>query len=165
MKKILFALCIVALASLSFAQSTTAHSKNNADFPVSFSKHTQKFAYDIQGDSLITTVSGLNNLDSAHTVLCPGTSGNCLLQADEWIQAGNVSFADSVAICFIVDGNDINGCYYAGATRTDNGYTIYSTSQGIVVPFGNHTVQTQLFTASGGEFVDFFNFTYRVYKP
>jgi hypothetical protein len=104
-------------------------------------------------------------IDAPITVTCPGTTGTCLLQADQWIQTGAGSTsANEFAICFYVDGVAVNGCYYNGSTPADSTFVMGTVSQGKTVPHGNHTVQTFLYSQQGA-FMNFYNFTYKIFKP
>jgi hypothetical protein len=102
------------------------------------------------------------------TVECPGTSGTCTIQADMWIQNGNGSDkkANENAICLEVDGVTSSGCpYTSGETPIDGGFVQSSSSQSISgITTGNHTVQTYFSTVDGAQ-VNYYNSTYRVYKP
>ena len=166
MKKMLLVLCFTAVASLAFAQSTSALGSKNALFPISFGSHTQKAAYVVENTMNIATMNaGYNNIDTTYTVVCPGTSGNCLLMADQWLQDGFVNYNSEQALCFLIDGNYVDGCYYTGETAADSSFTQFSTSHGATVSFGKHKVLSQFFSSVGGDIVNFYNFTYRVFKP
>ena len=104
-------------------------------------------------------------VDAPITVVCPGTSGSCLLQADQWIQtgAGSTTF-NEFALCFYVDGVAVNGCYFNGSTPSDSSFVMGTASQGKSVPHGSHTVQTYIYSLNGA-FMNAYNFTYRIYKP
>lgn len=171
MKKILSVLGLLAFTSFAlWAQTGTnamgrSDTPNRADAPTALTKHTLKGTYVSTGYFGANVGAGFTPIDAVNTVACPGTSGNCLLQADQWIQAGGSGTPDnSVAICFYVDNNPVDGCFFNGDTLTNGHYTQYTTSHGITVAHGNHTVQTILFT-SAGAFVGTFTSKYQVYKP
>jgi len=104
-------------------------------------------------------------VDSAITVSCPGATGTCLLQADQFIQTGAGSTSgNEFALCFYVDGVSVNGCYYNGSTPSDGTYVMGSVSQGKTVAHGNHTVQTYIYSRNGA-LMNFYNFTYKIFKP
>ncbi len=165
MKKMLLVLCFIAVASLTFAQSTSVMGRKNAAFPISFGSHTLKGAYVVENELDAGMIAGYNNIDTISKVVCPGTSGNCLFMADQWIQDGAVSYNSEQAMCFLIDGNLVDGCYFAGETAADGTWRQFSTSHGATVQFGKHTVLTQFFSGAGGDVVSFYNITYRVYKP
>ena len=165
MKKMCVVLCLVLVASMSaMAQSSSVFGHQaSGNAPLVFTKHVIKGMYNTSADLEATMVAGLNAIDGANTVSCPGTSGTCLIQADQWVQA-DVASGDGVAICLYVDGVPTNGCYWNGGS-TGYPFAMYSVSQGIVVSHGNHTVQTYFFDAAGGAFVGLTNSNYYVYKP
>jgi hypothetical protein len=166
MRKMLLLVTVVVLASFASAQSSNAMGRNTVtkDFPNS-GVHTLKNTT-INANALnVSEAAGFHAIDAATTVLCPGTSGTCIIQADQWIQLVNGVTGNKVAICFYVDGTAVDGCYYTGETNSDGTYSQQSTSHASnAVPFGKHTVQTVLYTLDGAT-VSFYNFNYRVYKP
>jgi len=107
-------------------------------------------------------------IDTSLTVVCPGTSGTCTIQADMWIVNGAVSSSDNQnSICLYVDGNPANNFCgaYADETPSDNSFVQSSTSQAVTgLAHGNHTVQTY-FWSQRGAYVVYYNSNYRVYKP
>ena len=104
-------------------------------------------------------------VDAAITLTCPGITGSCLLQADQWIQTGlGSSTFNEFALCFYVDGVAVNGCYYNGSTPADSSFVMGTASQGTSVPHGTHTVQTYVYS-NNGALMNYYNFTYRIYKP
>jgi hypothetical protein len=165
MKKMLLLVTVVALASFASAQSSNAMGRKTVtkDFPNS-GHHTLKNTYINANAADVAEAAGFNAIDAPTTVLCPGTSGTCIIQADEWIQL-NGAAGNRVAICFYVDGTAVDGCYFTGETLADGLFMQQSTSHASnAVSAGNHTVQTVLYTDVGA-FVAFYNFNYRVYKP
>lgn len=180
MKKMWVILCVVAIASLpawaqdrslSSARAHTGQSMNAPETvaPQTVVKHVLKNVYNSKcvesGGScpFVGLAGGLNPIDSSITVSCPGTTGTCLIQADQWVQFGFAS-GDAVAICFFVDGASVNGCYNEGGASA-GAFTMYSVSQGITVTHGNHTVQTQVYDFNGGSEYLYYNFNYSVFKP
>jgi hypothetical protein len=106
-------------------------------------------------------------IDTPLTVVCPGTSGTCTIQADMWIEnGGQTSTGNQNSICLYVDGHPSPFCSYdAGETPSDGGFVQTSTSQSVSgLAHGNHTVQ-MYFSTDDGVAVLYFNSTYRVYKP
>jgi len=166
MKKALLALGLLVISGSLFAQSN-AMGQNDSDAPLAplaLVKHVLKGTY-ISTGAFGAVGAGFTAIDAVSNVTCPGTSGNCLIQADQWIQAGASSASNnSVAICLYVDGSSVDGCFFNGDTLVNSHYTQFSTSHGITVPHGVHTVQTVFFTSAGAT-VPFYNATYRVYKP
>jgi len=129
-------------------------------------KHTGNGVY-INTGNLATTIPAatFTAVDAPITVVCPGTSGNCLLQADEWIQTGLGSTTfNEFALCFYVDGVSIGSCWYNGSTPADGSFVLGTTSAGKTVPHGAHTVQTFVYSINGA-YMSYFNNTYRIYKP
>jgi hypothetical protein len=165
MKKMLLVVTVLALASFASAQSTNVMGrpsvKNNT--PATLVHHVLKNMSNTTGTGF-TVAAGFNAVDSANTVVCPGTSGTCLIQAQEWAQVGGNASGGRVAICFFVDGVDINGCYFNGEMPADGNYAMFSVTQGIPVAFGSHTVQTYVYSDGGGA-GGLYNFNYNVYKP
>lgn len=178
MKKMWVILCVVAVASLpAWAQnrslgSAMAHTGQSVSVPETVApqavvKHVLKSMYNstcgsagCPGGDLF---EGFNAIDSPITVSCPGTSGTCLIQADQWVQAEFAS-GDAIAICFFVDGVSVNDCYANGGA-SGVAFTMYSVSQGKVVAHGNHTLQTQVYDFDGGSAYNYYNFNYSVFKP
>jgi len=178
MKKVWVILCVVAVASLpALAQnrslsSAMAHTGQSMDAPEAVApsavvKHVLKNMYNSNcvsascpgGDMF----AAFNPIDSPITVSCPGTSGTCLIQADQWIQVDFVP-GDAIAICLYVDGVSVNDCYSDGGASS-NPFTMCSVSQGKVVSHGSHTVQTQVYDFNGGSDYVYYNFNYSVFKP
>jgi len=112
----------------------------------------------------VRSALGPPSIDAVSNVVCPGTSGNCLIHADQVFQIGNTSAAGRVAIIFKVDGVDVDSDPFNGDTLANHHFTSLISSHGITVPHGTHTVQTVVFTefaAQGGNYA----FQYKVYKP
>jgi len=156
MKKLLLVLSFVALSSAAFAQ-----------YP-KFQKHTLMATYISEGYAASLPPADAP-LDAVHTISCPGTSGTCTFQLDAWVDARYIGTdTDEIAVCFYMDGVNIgpNGsCYYSAVLPLDGSTLEISTSlskDGI--PFGNHTVQTHIYTTHGCD-VFYYNSTYKVYKP
>jgi hypothetical protein len=107
-------------------------------------------------------------VDTQLTVLCPGTSGTCSVQADMLVENGGESFPlNENSVCLIVDGNAGNSCSFAegGEVPSDQSYT-GTTNFDIVsgLAHGNHTVQ-MYFHSFRGAFVSRYHVNYHVYKP
>jgi len=173
MKKMWVVLCVLAMVSLSaWAQNASkpgaraSEAASDKVAPAAVIKHVLRNMYNNNGNLLgATTVFGYNAIDSATTVSCPGTSGTCLIQADQWVQ-WIVPSNDDIGIWLLVDGSDVNGCPINSSVATLTGsYTVNTFSQGKTVPFGNHTVQTFVYDNSGGTVLAFYNINYNVFKP
>ena len=121
----------------------------------------------INTGNLTTTVAGggYTAVDAPITITCPGTSGSCLLQADQFMQVGlGTTTGNEFALCFYVDGVSIGSCWYNGSAPADSTFVLGSTSAGKSVPHGVHTVQTYIYN-TGSTYLSYYNFTYRIYKP
>jgi len=164
----LLVLAFVALASLATwaQQSNTAGIKVAGQVAQSLVAHTLKTTYVSSGALDETLSSGYVAIDSANTITCPGTSGNCLVQADSWVEVGDESYTGNrVANCLYVDGTLVNGtCYYSGEVPADDSYFQSSSSISTTVKFGKHTVQTYIYTTDGAN-VGYYNINYKVFKP
>ena len=167
MKRILCVLGVLVIAGASlWAQANASESDPSTSAtqsPTAFTKHVLKGTYITTGTGP-TLAAGFNQIDAVNTVVCPGTSGNCLIQADQVIQVGGISSAGRIAFCFKVDGTNVDGCPFNGDTPSNGHYATFSFSHGITVPHGTHTVQTVVFSefaASSGPYT----FQYKVYKP
>jgi len=107
----------------------------------------------------------LTPIDARLTVVCPGTSGTCTIEADMWAQSTGSSSGNANAVCLYVDGNATNGCPLTGETPSDTSFVVNSFSQSVKgVAHGNHTVQTYYFSSNGAG-VESYTSHYRVYKP
>lgn len=167
MKRILSILSVLAIGSAAlWAQANAIDSDQSTSAtqsPTALTKHLLKGTYVSSGTGPALAV-GFNDIDVANKVVCPGTSGNCLIQADQVIQIGNSPSASRIAICFKVDGSFVDGCPYNGDTLSNSHFASFNFSHGITVPHGTHTVQTVVFSefaaSSGG-----YTFQYKVYKP
>ena len=165
MKKLLLVLSLVALASVAFGQSSNAPLKASALFS---GPHSLRATYISSGDLGAAVLSaGEVPLDSSHTISCPGTTGNCVIQADSFVQIGeSPSAGNEVALCLYVDGALVNSnCYFGAVMQADNSWIQTSTSiTSAAVPPGTHHVQTHVFT-TGGAKAGFFKGNYKVFKP
>jgi hypothetical protein len=106
-------------------------------------------------------------IDSPLTVVCPGTTGTCSIQADMWVMTGGTTFAgNTYFLCLYVDGVPAPNCANSvGSTPSDGTYAQGSTSEIVLgVKHGNHTVQTKI-ESGDGAFIGYYNFNYRVLKP
>lgn len=96
---------------------------------------------------------------------CPGSSGNCVIEADLFIQSGKSDVTgNQYNLCLFVDGASAPNCQIVGSTPSDFTYTNGATSQQATVSPGDHVVQAYFQSYKGARV---FNFTsnYRVYKP
>ena len=104
-------------------------------------------------------------INAAITVTCPGSTGTCLLQADQWIQTGlGTTTFNEFAICLYVDGVNTGNCWYNGSTPSDTSFVIGTTSSGKTITHGNHVVQSIVYS-NNGAFMSYYNFTYKIFKP
>lgn len=170
MKKILLMLTLTAVASLAWAQSSpfgTGAGKTGKHAPAALTAHVLKKTYNVTDFSgAVLPALTVVDLDSASTIVCPGTSGTCLIQAEQWVQfLGNGTTDNATEICLLVDGAWVDSfCYFAGELNTGTFASQLSTTRGTVVTAGPHTVQTQVMSMGGGN-IGYYNLTYRVYKP
>jgi hypothetical protein len=106
-------------------------------------------------------------IDNQLTVVCPGKTGTCTIQADMWITNGGVTTVrDLNKICLSVDGNFAPNCdlYLTGESPSDGTYGQNSSSEAVTgLSPGDHTVQT--YFSTDGTNVSYYNSNYRVYKP
>lgn len=167
MKRILSVLSILVIGSAALWAQANAIGPDDSptapQSPTALTKHLLKGTYVSTGNGPALVV-GTNNIDAVTNVVCPGTSGNCLIHADQVIQIGDTSTASRVAILFKVDGVDVDGGPFNGDTLPNHHFTTFSYSHGITVPHGTHTVQTVVFSefaAKSGNYT----FQYKVYKP
>jgi len=167
MKRILSALSILVIGSATlWAQANTIGPDaptTATQSPTASTKHLLKGTYVSAGIAGALGAGSFTNIDDASNVVCPGTSGNCLILADQVFQIGGTSSASRVAILLRVDGN-LGDSPYNGDTLANRHFASLTSSHGITVPHGTHTVQTVVFTelaAQGGSYV----FQYKVYKP
>lgn len=117
-----------------------------------------------QDSAVVGIPGGFAALDSPTTVVCPGTSGNCLIAADQNVQVVG-SGAGRWAICSQVDGLFMNPpCPFLGRVPTNGDFVAGAFSQNATVSAGSHTVQTFVFTDAAGS-KSIYNINYRVYKP
>ncbi|HEY6290932.1 MAG TPA: hypothetical protein VI455_05125 [Terriglobia bacterium] len=110
--------------------------------------------------------SGYQALDAPTKVSCQFASG-CTIGVEQQVQVGLVKTSNNGwAICTQVDGNyiDTPGCAWQGYIPPDGFYIVGSFSQQTSVAFGNHTVQTFIYTTYGAQ-EDTYNIIYRVYQP
>jgi hypothetical protein len=105
-------------------------------------------------------------VDGAQTIICPGTSGTCTIQADHWIELQGSSSSNQAWGCFAVDGSLDPNCGYYDDKIPPDGSWVQATSSHFVsgIHVGTHTVQTFVNSSSGVN-VAYFNINYRVYKP
>jgi len=113
--------------------------------------------------------AGFSPVDQPLTVSCPGTTGTCTFEADQWVENGvngGGASTNEFALCFYIDGSSVPiGCFYTNVTPNDGTAVTGSQSYNVSgILHGNHTVQTYLFTTAGAP-VEGFAITYRVYKP
>jgi hypothetical protein len=165
-----------------FAQEQSKEANPPASAPVSRSAiaptlHTNQV---LQGSHLVHgTRAGtffpagtFTAVDRLGTVQCPGTSGNCTIAANMWVQTGLSSTSpNNYAVCLFVDGNSVdssdtsNGCHYTEDTPSTGSFIEGSgLNQLSGVSPGLHTVQTFLYTNNGTPVYNF-NISYQVYKP
>jgi hypothetical protein len=106
-------------------------------------------------------------IDTQLTVLCPGTSGTCSINADMLVQNGNATVgSNNNRVCLYVDGVPGPHCDYFTDETTTDAFYINAVQSDIVsgLAHGNHTVQMFFWSAFGAG-VSHFQATYTVYKP
>ena len=105
-------------------------------------------------------------VDSAQTVVCPGTSGTCTIQADHWIELQGSTAGNEAWGCLAVDGVLDPNCGFLDNKIPPDGGWVQATSSHLVsgVPAGTHTVQTFVNSLLGVN-AAYFNINYRVFKP
>ncbi|HTT85140.1 MAG TPA: hypothetical protein VMF67_16810 [Rhizomicrobium sp.] len=97
------------------------------------------------GSGGTTLNAGFNNLDTAQTWNCTGSTG-CTIGVSAMVQLGN---GGNWAICAVVDGNYINPpCPYQGNLPDTGSYVTGNSQQSYTVSSGSHTVQTQVYVTS-----------------
>ena len=168
MKRILSALSVLVIGSAAlWAQANVLGPDTPptaTQSPTSLTKHLLKGTYVSVGTAGALAGGTFTDIDTASKVVCPGTSGNCLIHADQVFQIGNSSSVGQVAILFKVDGQFVDGGPFNGDTPANHHFVSLISSHGTTVPHGTHTVQTVVFTdfnAQGGDYA----FQYKVYKP
>jgi hypothetical protein len=167
---LLLATCFTLWAQEARTAFTNASRRSGAApaAPTALVKHVLKGTYNSSSiGTLVAYGAGFNRVDGVNSVVCPGTSGTCFILADQWIQlSGGANTPTRVALCFLIDGSDVDGCSFLGDTLENGNYSIFSVSQGQTVPFGTHTVQTVVYVPDNfGANSTNYNFNYRVYKP
>jgi hypothetical protein len=111
--------------------------------------------------------AGFQAIDSPLTVVCPGTSGTCTIVAEQNLQLSGTTTGNRWSTCLAVDGvySSEPYCPYMGYVPSDGSFTTGSFSQAFSgLPVGRHTVQSFLYTFSGGS-RSIYSIHYRVYKP
>jgi hypothetical protein len=144
---------------------------SSVDNPVTLAtKHVLQATYVNSGNygDVLVTGGPFVPVDTQLTVLCPGTSGTCSIQADMLVENGGASSPlNTNSVCLIVDGSPGNSCSFAegGEVPSDQTYT-GTTNFDIVtgLTHGNHTVQ-MYFQSRLGAFVARYHVNYHVYKP
>ena len=105
-------------------------------------------------------------VDAAQTIICPGTSGSCTIQADHWIELQGSTAGNEAWGCLLVDGNEDPNCGFLDNKIPPDGGWVQATSSHFVsrIPVGIHTVQT-IVNSTGGVNAAYYNINYRVFKP
>jgi len=105
-------------------------------------------------------------VDTQLTVVCPGTSGTCSIQADMLVQNGAGGSGNLNRVCLYVDGVAGPYCNYFADESSSDGEYINAVQADIVsgVAHGNHTVQMYFWTENGAG-VAHYQASYHVYKP
>src|SRR5215469_18783758 len=128
----------------------------------------------LQGTYINSGVAGISvpadtytPIDNLLTVVCPGTTGTCSIQADMWVQNGGTGTSGNWnLVCLYVDGNPAPFCNYLADETLADGNFVNSTSSDIVrgLSLGNHTVQT-IFYSFNGTKVFHHHSNFKVFKP
>jgi hypothetical protein len=167
MKRILSVLSVLVISSAALLAQSNAISSMDSEkatqSPAALTKHLLKGTYVSVGFGPALG-GGFVAIDAANNVVCPGTSGNCLIQADQVMQVASGSANNRVALCFYVDGSPVDGCPFNGDTLANGHFASYSYSHGITVAHGTHSVQTVIFTDFASTGANY-TFQYKVYKP
>jgi hypothetical protein len=161
---LLLAICSTLWAQDSRSASTNASGRSGAApaAPTALQKHVLKGVYNSISISSATYGAGFTAVDGVTSVTCP--PGTCFIHADLWIQLGGTTSSLRVALCFLIDGTDLQGCPFLGDTLANGHYSMYSFSKGYVVTTGTHTVQTVVYSPDGTVQSQAYNFNYGVYK-
>jgi hypothetical protein len=118
------------------------------------------------GDGLPIPAGGNATVGPVIDITCPGTSGKCTVQADQFIQVGLGSVAgNQFSVTFLLDGKAILDGQIVCSTPSDGTYQVCSTSEyqgGVSV--GAHTVQISV-SSKYSTYVFNYNTNFRVYKP
>ncbi|MGA2593181.1 MAG: hypothetical protein ABSH32_24970 [Bryobacteraceae bacterium] len=98
-------------------------------------------------------------------ITCPGTSGSCTVQADQFIQVGlGSATGNQFSATFLLDGTAILDGQIMCSTPSDGTYQVCSTSEyQTKVALGTHTVQISV-SSKYGTYVFNYNTNFRVYK-
>jgi hypothetical protein len=111
------------------------------------------------------TPGGFTPIDAGEQIHCAST-GTCTLEADMSVQAQGTGSGNEWAICFyVVDLGYYASCPYYGnldSSFFENGTQIESIGSGAIPP-GTHTVQTQVFSLTGGTVYNY-SLTYHAYR-
>jgi hypothetical protein len=101
------------------------------------------------------------------TVDCPGTSGTCTIQADQFIQVGYGSASGNMFIVgFYLDGVNVIDEQAVGSIPTNDTYLVGATSESQAgVAVGTHTVQIYIYALDKTGSVFNYNTNFRVYRP
>jgi len=101
------------------------------------------------------------------TVDCPGTSGTCTIQADQFIQVGDGSTSGQLfTVGFYLDGVADGDEQIVGSIPLSGTYMVGATSESQTgVAVGTHTVQIYIYAREQTGSVYNYNTNFRVYKP
>jgi hypothetical protein len=142
------------LCSVAFSQ---------AKAPASLTKHVLKVTYFTDSVASAHLSGGGNTpLDTPTTIVCPGTTGTCMIRADALVLLGQSGSTGNVT-CTLLDIDNVDvGCPQTGEVGT--AFAQFPSSVGFTVSPGSHTVQTWVFVLSDAE-LGGYQITYRLYKP
>jgi hypothetical protein len=137
--------------------------------PVAAVSHSVKGIYLSSGTDNGASFPGnytLTAVDSPQSVVCPGTSGTCTIQADHWVEMQGSTLSNEAAVCLAVDGVFDNNCgFFEDKIPPDSSWLQVTSSHAMSgVRPGTHTLQT-FAESTYGMNVAYFNINYRVYKP
>ena len=163
-------LAVAGQAATSAAGTPSTHSRpsgpllhQSATQQVTAGNRTLKKTVLVHGFSgAALTAGGFTPIDAGERVMCPGTT-SCTIEAIMSVQAQGTGASNNWAICLNIDTNTAT-CPYIGfldSTFFENA-TITESLSGRA--HGAHTVQTQVFTATGGTAYNY-AITYHIYTP
>ena len=118
--------------------------------------------YDAVGNGLSAALPQFAFTTVATSVVKCTNSGGCSIgiEAMNQIQSAGADWA----ICLLIDGSSVS-CQYQGVQAGPSSFVVGNARGWGTVAFGNHTVDTQLYTESASATYQYFQTDTRVYKP
>jgi hypothetical protein len=169
MKRVLVAVagcCLIASVASAQDTSPAQGATASSSAALSLANRVLKKSYINSDSGLVAVGAGFQAVDGPTNVNCPGTSGVCVIEADQHLQVISGVSGNRWAICTAVDGNFMADplCPFLGIATTSNFEARSFTQTQHGVSFGNHTVQTFVYSDAGLS-RSIYEITYRVYKP